>query len=59
MITAKYGIPSASPGAMFREEKAAGTDIGLAAHELTRQGKLVPDEMVCRVVHFFKRRSRF
>ena len=55
MITAKYGIPSASPGAMFREEKAAGTDIGLAAHELTRQGKLVPDEMVCRVVQAWLR----
>ena len=55
MITAKYGIPSASPGAMFREEKAAGTDIGLAAHELTRHGKLVPDEMVCRVVQAWLR----
>ena len=50
MITAKYGIPSASPGAMFREEKAAGTELGVAADKLTRHGKLVPDELVCRVV---------
>ena len=50
MITAQYGIPSASPGAMFREEMAAGTELGIAADQLTRLGKLVPDEMVCRVV---------
>ena len=50
MIAAKYGIPSASPGAMFREEKAAGTELGIAADKLTRHGKLVPDEMVCLVV---------
>ena len=50
MITAKYGIPSASPGAMFREENAAGTEIGIAAEKLTRHGKLVPDEMVCHMV---------
>ena len=50
MITAKYGIPSASPGAMFRLEKAGGTELGLAADQLTRNGNLVPDEMVCRVV---------
>ena len=51
MITAKFGIPSASPGAMFREEKAAGTELGISAEKLTRHGKLVPDEMVCRVVN--------
>ena len=50
MITAKYGIPSASPGAMLRLEKAAGTELGMAADQLTRNGSLVPDEMVCRVV---------
>ena len=50
MITAQYAIPSASPGAMFREEMAAGTELGIAADQLTRLGKLVPDEMVCRVV---------
>ena len=50
MITAKYGIPSASPGAMLRLEKASGTELGLAADQLTRNGSLVPDEMVCRVV---------
>ena len=50
MITAKYGIPSASPGAMFREEMASGTELGIAADQLTQRGKLVPDEMVVQVV---------
>lgn len=35
---------------MFREEMAAGTELGIAADKLTRFGKLVPDDMVCRVV---------
>ena len=51
MITARYGIPSASPGALFRGEKAAGTELGIAADQLTRSGKLVSDEMVCQVVN--------
>ena len=50
MIAARYEIPSASPGAMFREEKTAGTELGMAADQLTRNGQLVPDEMVCQVV---------
>jgi adenylate kinase len=50
MIAAKFGIPSASPGAMFREEENAGTELGIAARKLTSQGKLVPDELVCQVV---------
>ena len=36
---------------MFREEQATGTELGIAAEKLTRHGKLVPDEMVCRVVN--------
>lgn len=40
---------------MFREEKSAGTELGFAAHELTRHGRLVPDEMVCRVVEVWLR----
>jgi adenylate kinase len=50
MITAKYRIPSASPGAMLREEKCAGSALGVEAEKLTSQGRLVPDEMVCSVV---------
>ncbi len=35
---------------MFREERAAGTELGIAAERLTQQGRLVPDELVCSVV---------
>ena len=35
---------------MLRLEKASGTELGMAADELTRNGSLLPDEMVCRVV---------
>ena len=50
MISARYQIPTASPGAMLREEKSAGTDLGIAAEKLTSQGKLLPDEIVSDVV---------
>ena len=35
---------------MFREEMSYGSALGIAADQLTRHGKLVPDEMVCQVV---------
>ncbi len=35
---------------MLREENARGTALGIAADELTRNGKLVPDAIVCEVV---------
>jgi adenylate kinase len=50
MIRSRYGIPTASPGAILREESRAGTDLGMAAEALTRHGKLVPDTMVLQVV---------
>lgn len=50
LITAKFGIPSASPGAMLRAEKSAATALGIEADKLTRDGKLVPDELVLQVV---------
>ena len=50
MIRAKYQFPSASPGAILREEKKAGTALGLEADKLTSQGKLVPDVIVNELV---------
>ncbi|MDQ3623060.1 MAG: nucleoside monophosphate kinase [Verrucomicrobiota bacterium] len=50
MISATFQIPTASPGAMFREEKRAGTSFGLETDRLTSRGLLVPDEIVCGVV---------
>lgn len=46
----EYGIPSVSPGALFRTEKAAGTPLGLKADALTSQGKLVSDMLVNSVI---------
>ncbi len=50
MIRERYAIPLASPGAILREEKRAGTELGLAADALTSQGRLVPDQMVLQLV---------
>jgi adenylate kinase len=46
MIKAKYQIEAASPGAMLREEKKAGTPLGIEADKLTSQGQLVPDRLI-------------
>ncbi len=50
MITARYEIPSASPGSMLREESAAGTDLGSEAGEYTTHGRLVPDSIANQLV---------
>ena len=50
MIRTRYGIPVTSPGAMLREEKKAGTPLGIEADKLTRTGKLLPDSIVNQVV---------
>ena len=58
MIRAKYSLPITSPGAMLREEKRAGTKLGVEADKLTSQGKLVPDEMVNQLVAHWIERHR-
>lgn len=45
-----FQLPSASPGAMLREEKAAGTALGIEADKLTYGGNLVGDEIINSVV---------
>jgi adenylate kinase len=50
LLSATFGIPAASTGAMLREEKARGTDVGIEAEHWTAQGKLFPDELALRVV---------
>jgi adenylate kinase len=49
----QFGIPVASPGAMLRAEKAAGTPLGIEADKLTRGGKLVEDRIINPVVHLW------
>lgn len=46
----QFSLPVASPGAMLRAEKAVGTELGQEADRLTRNGKLLSDEIINRVV---------
>lgn len=50
MIRARYGIPITSPGAMLRDEKKAGSALGIEADKLTSTGRLLPDDIVIRLV---------
>lgn len=50
MLSAKYGIPSASTGALLRGERARGTALGREADAWTSRGKLFPDEIALEVV---------
>jgi len=45
-----FGVPTISTGAMLRAEKAAGTELGKLAAEVTSKGHLLPDEMVIGLV---------
>ena len=50
MIKTRYQIPTASPGAILREEKRRGTELGITADQLTSKGQLLPDEIIVAVV---------
>lgn len=62
IIARKHGLAHLSPGAIFRDAVAAGTEIGLKVKNIVESGYLVPDAMVNDVVgdvllrdHDFKR----
>lgn len=60
LLAATFGIPSASTGAILRDEKARGSEIGIEAGRWTSQGKLFPDELALRVVwNWVDGRKRF
>jgi adenylate kinase len=60
LLSATFGIPAASTGAILREEKARGSEIGAEAERWTIQGKLFPDELALRVVwKWLDHRRRF
>jgi adenylate kinase len=50
MIQARYHFPVTSPGAILREERKLGTELGLEAETSTSQGQLVPDRIVNALV---------
>ena len=45
-----FGIIQLSTGDMLRAEVSAGSDIGREAGELMKAGRLVPDEMIVRLI---------
>ncbi|MFZ4682115.1 MAG: adenylate kinase family protein [Terrimicrobiaceae bacterium] len=60
LLSAAFGIPAASTGAMLRAEKSKGSAIGLEAEKWTARGLLFPDELALRVVwQWIDQRSRF
>lgn len=49
-IRARYGFPVASPGNILREEKRLGTPLGVEADKLTCEGRLLPDDLIVRLI---------
>ena len=49
-VSARYGIPAVSTGAIIREAIKNQTELGLAAKEYTEAGKLAPDEVVIGII---------
>jgi len=49
-IKEKYGVVHLSTGDMLRAAVVAGTDVGKQAKDFMDSGKLVPDEVIIRVV---------
>ena len=45
-----FRIPQLSTGDMLRAEVAAGTKVGLAAGEIMKAGRLVPDDMIIGLI---------
>lgn len=50
LLAARFGIPHVSTGDLLREHVAAGDEIGREAQALMQAGRLVPDELVERLV---------
>ena len=50
MITRHFAISVTSPGTILRRERDLGTPLGLEADEISRQGGLVPDDIIVRLI---------
>lgn len=49
-IGAKHGLVQLSTGEMLRAAVKAGTEVGLQAKSIMESGKLVPDQIVIRII---------
>jgi adenylate kinase len=50
MITRHFAISVTSPGTILRRERDLGTSLGLEADEISKQGGLVPDDVIVRLI---------
>lgn len=49
-LSAELGVPHLSTGDLFRQQLADGTELGRKAQEYMDAGKLVPDELVTKML---------
>ncbi len=50
LITRHFAISVTSPGAILRRERDLGTPLGLEADEVSKEGGLVPDDTIVRLI---------
>jgi len=50
MITRHFAIAVTSPGTILRRERDLGTPLGIKADEISKQGGLVPDEIIVYLI---------
>ncbi|CAN5441382.1 adenylate kinase [soil metagenome] len=50
MITRHFAISVTSPGTILRRERELGTPLGLEADEVSKQGGLVPDDVIVHLI---------
>ena len=50
MITRHFAIAVTSPGTIPRRERDLGTPLGIKADEISKQGGLVPDEIIVHLI---------
>ncbi len=58
LIREKFHFEAPSAGAILREEKARGSEIGIAADKFTSHGQLVPDDLVVALMRGWIERNR-
>jgi adenylate kinase len=49
-ISAQYGIPHISTGAILRDEVAKGTELGVEVKDVMEKGELVADDIVLQLI---------
>jgi adenylate kinase len=50
MITRHFAIAVTSPGTILRRERDLGTPLGIKTDEISKQGGLVPDEIIVHLI---------